>query len=375
MSLYYPKKKVLISLHGIRTRGEWQKELCPLVSEKGWKYYPLDYGYFSAPKLALGFTHNSKVKWFREKMNDIAKENPGALPSIIVHSFGSLILAKAMQRYTDLKFDKVILTGSIIPVDYSWDKCVERGQISFVRNLVGKADFWSKVAAHLPWTGAGNSGAKAFNNSEYDAFLEDIVYEEFGHSDTHYPDVFKARVVPFLEDPNVNSNAPKANYLTYVDPFHSACWSVVTYVRQFVRRFESAMRMNDFHFRHGEDLEQLEHSPHGLKILIPDAPSGATASARDQLEKDLNSKRIVFSQRARSALLAPDGYAYDLPSALESFNVYTNESGNADSSTVAMDYFEDILRDAISLEYGSCASAPEILKLSEVLKEKGKANV
>ena len=56
-----PRKKVLISLHGIRTRGEWQKELCPLVSEKSWKYYPLDYGYFSAAQLATGLCHNKKI--------------------------------------------------------------------------------------------------------------------------------------------------------------------------------------------------------------------------------------------------------------------------------------------------------------------------
>jgi len=311
MGAYYPKKKVLISLHGIQTRGEWQKELCPLVSEKNWKYYPLDYGHFTAPQLAIGLTHTEKIKWFRDKMNQIYSENPGALPSIIVHSFGSLILAKSLKRYPDLKFDKVILTGSIIPVDYPWPEIIKRDQVSFVRNLVGKADIWSKVAAWLPWTGAGNSGARSFNNSQYDDFLEDIGYEEFDHGDTHYPDVFKARVIPFLEDTTVRSNAPKANYLTYVDPFHAACWSVVTYVRQFVRRFENAKRTNDFHFRHGRDLQQLEHAPHGLVILIPDTPSGATSLARDQLEKQLNSKRIVFSQRARSALLAANSYAYD----------------------------------------------------------------
>lgn len=359
-----------MSLHGIRTRGEWQKDLCPLVSERHWKYYPLDYGYFTAPHLAVGFTHNEKVSWFRKKMNQIYSENPGALPSIIVHSFGSLILAKALSRYTDLKFDKVILTGSIIPVEFPWFEVVQRKQVSFVRNLVGKADFWSKIAKRLPWTGAGNSGAVGFNNSEYADFLEDVVYEQFNHGDTHFPDVFKARVIPFLENSTVHTNSPKANYLTYVDPFHAACWTVVGYVRQFVGRFESARRTNDFHYRHVGELEPLETPPRGLIILIPDAPSGATQIARDELEKQLNAKRIVFSQRARSALLGGDGYAYDLPSTLESFNVYVNAGSSVESSVAAMKYFGDILKDALDQEYGALESAPRVMKLSNIIKEK-----
>lgn len=375
MSLHYPKKKILISLHGIRTRGEWQKNLCPLVSEKGWKYYPLDYGFFRAWKLAIGYTHKAKVQWFRDRINQIKAENPDALPSIIVHSFGSLILAKALEQYPDLTFDRVILTGSIIPVDFPWEKIRDRKQVSYVRNIVGQKDLCSKVAAYIPGAGAGNSGAVGFCNDQVSDILEDVQYDEFGHSDAHLPDVFKARVIPFLEDAGLPTNAPKANYLTHVDPFEAACWTVVSYVRQFVRRFENSIRSNDFHFRHGDEVHQLDKPPKGLIILIPDLPSGATPGARDELEKSLDLKRIVFSQRARSALIGKDQYAYDLPSALESFNVYVEVFGQSTSSESAMDYFQDILRDAIKQEYGSRASAPKVMKLSEVITKKTTNNV
>lgn len=42
-----PKNKAIISLHGIRTRGEWQTEPASVISAEGWTYFPLDYGYFS----------------------------------------------------------------------------------------------------------------------------------------------------------------------------------------------------------------------------------------------------------------------------------------------------------------------------------------
>lgn len=370
MSILHPKKKVLVSLHGIRTRGEWQKELCPLVSEKGWKYYPLDYGYFTAPQLAIAATHKSKIKWFRDKMNDIYAENPDALPSIIVHSFGSLILAKALKRLPDLKFDRVILTGSIIPVDYPWPALVENEQISFVRNLVGKADCWSKIASFLPWTGAGNSGAKGFNNQKYDHFLEDIVYDEMGHGDTHYPDVFKARVVPFLEDPSIRSNCPKANYLTYVDPFHAACWSAVMYIRQYVERFYISIRSNDFYYRDEATppkYDQLKEPPKGLVVVIPDEPTGASAISRDCFDLKWNLKSIVFSSKARGASFSEkDSLIYDIPSAIESLSVYTEVTGDGDSARVALRMFGEVLAHSLALKYGTDEHAPKVLNIKDM---------
>jgi hypothetical protein len=379
MNNIHTKKKVLVSLHGINTRGTWQKDLCPFVSEKGWKYYPLDYGHFAVCKFLLPFTHRYKLEWFRKAINHINAENPNALPSIIVHSFGSLILARALENYHDLKFDKVILTGSIIPIDYPWNKKITSGQVSYVRNLFGKADIWSNLAAKIPWLKTGNSGAKGFDDILSNSQVENIGYA-FDHGGAHASDVYKSRVIPLLEDLSIPSNAPITNYLTYVDPLPAACWTAVTYVRQFVRRFQNSIINNDFHYR-GDDPDNLQHletPPRGLIIVIPDLPNGANQAARLEFEKKKEFKRISFSERARSGLLARDGeyeYVYDIPSALESFNVYREECGNSETSKTAIKYFEDILRDALDLEFSALECPPKVKRISEILSEESISNV
>ncbi|MCC5788386.1 MAG: hypothetical protein JJT75_02035 [Opitutales bacterium] len=374
MSVHYPRKKILVSLHGIRTRGEWQKELCPLVSEKGWKYYPLDYGYFSVGKLAIYLTHERKISWFRDKINKISDENPNAYPSIIVHSFGSLILAKALKRYPDLKFDKVILTGSIIPVDYPWENIFNRAQVSCVKNLVGKADFWSKLALLLPWTGAGNSGALGFNETAKLHSLENVIYEEFNHGDALHPEVYKARFVPFLENSSISTNNPKANYLTYVNPFHAACWSAVMYLRQYVERFYRSIQTNDFYYRIAAKTptyDQLPQPPKGLVVVIPESPSGASAHSRDDFDRSYDLKSIVFSFKARGASFSEqDSLIYDIPSALENLSVYTEVLGNNSSGKEALRMFEGILRDEFSKKFGHLAIPPKVIKITEMKNRK-----
>jgi hypothetical protein len=59
-----PKRKIIISVHGIRTTGAWQKQIASVVSENGWIYYPMDYGYFTAVHFALPPVRKGKITWF-----------------------------------------------------------------------------------------------------------------------------------------------------------------------------------------------------------------------------------------------------------------------------------------------------------------------
>lgn len=360
------RKKLLISLHGIRTRGEWQRELCPHVSEKRWKYYPLDFGKISACRLAFG-RHEKYLQRFRSEYNRIVSATPGAIPSIIVHSFGSLILTKALERFNELRFDKIVLTGSIVRRDFPWEEIRKRGQFSQVLNLVGGKDIWSRAVVKSPLAKAGNSGAEGFIKSGGDTGLEEIWYEQKQHSDALGADVYITRILPFLEDAQ-SSLSPNSNYLIHVDPLEAACWTVVTYLRQYVERFQNSKRENDFHYREN-GYKQLESPPKGLVILVPDTPAGASVMARDAIEDTLQLTRIVFSSKARGALLGKDGYAYDLPSALESFQVYAEILDDSESSTRAMTDFKRILSDAIDRNYGALEYAPKIKTVNQVIEE------
>lgn len=361
------KKKVIISLHGIRTRGSWQKDLCPFISERGWKYYPLDYGYFTSLQLLCPWAHDRKARWFRDRYNQIVAENPGIRPSIVVHSFGSLILAKSLENYTDLKFDKVILTGSIVRKNYPWDTILERGQCSALLNIICAKDFPVKLAQWFVW-GAGNSGGAGFENREK---IEEFCYEKLGHSGSHSADVYSGQVVPFLSKPSsLPDGSASENYLAMVSPFDAACWAALTYKRQFLDRFQSALRGGYFQPRKEGD-PPLPCSPKGLVILIPNSASDASEDGRESLIRELGFRTFGFGQtNERTALMDDEGRAFDLPSILESFKVFDDVYGNRAAVEECLNHFEAILSHLTSDPKSLLPSVFSIQPLEEELKER-----
>src|SRR4051794_37252344 len=58
---------ILFSLHGIKTRGRWQKDVTPILGQAGFTVVPLDYGYFWALQLLSHRARRKKVDWFRDE--------------------------------------------------------------------------------------------------------------------------------------------------------------------------------------------------------------------------------------------------------------------------------------------------------------------
>ena len=137
--------RVVISLHGIRTRGKWQKELAPLLNQSGFTAVLSDYGYFNALELLLPWSREKRVKWFLDEYirerNRLHYVRPW--PSIIAHSFGTYLVASAMQKYPQINFDRIIFCGSIVKCDFPWvslrreDKC-ERCSTNTVAGISGR---------------------------------------------------------------------------------------------------------------------------------------------------------------------------------------------------------------------------------------------
>src|SRR3989442_10975854 len=114
------KRKIIISVHGIRTTGAWQKQIASVISENGWVYYPLDYGYFPALQFALPAMRKAKIIWFRNRFDQIKERYPDVVPSVIAHSNGTYIVANALRKYPDIRLDKLILCGAIVRQDFDW---------------------------------------------------------------------------------------------------------------------------------------------------------------------------------------------------------------------------------------------------------------
>jgi hypothetical protein len=202
------EKPLVLSLHGIRTRGDWQKQLSAALSKKGFVYEPLDYGFFRAIQLVLPFMRERKKKWFLEQYERATKGylNP---PSIIAHSFGTYLVAKTLQKYDELKFDRIIFCGSIVEVSYPWTTVLDSGRATRVLNDYGRKDRWAKTAEWFV-NDSGPSGAKGFNDKANGRVLN-RVRPEFRHSDFFYQTNYDRTWIPFLSgtDPSELSVAAR----------------------------------------------------------------------------------------------------------------------------------------------------------------------
>ena len=140
-----PTTQVICPLHGIRTLAMWQRGLSDLLARHGWvcRLDRWSYGRFSILAFVTPWTGEAKLGWLRRQydaeMHDrrliLAKGRP---PSVVAHSFGTYILGYTLLGFDFIRFDKVILCGSILPPDFPWDHLIER-QVQALRTSSASA--------------------------------------------------------------------------------------------------------------------------------------------------------------------------------------------------------------------------------------------
>ncbi len=199
----------IIALHGIRTLGPWQEELQWLVDRqfrrtvpfKNWKYGRILVSALIPPlqrRLVRRFLTD-----VAEAQNDINRTLGSATPppDVIAHSFGSWIVAHALEKDASLRVGKLILVGSIVRPDWPWSAALARGQVSAVLNYCGDRDPWVRLAEHfIP--DSGPSGTAGFIDHEDP--IRNILMIGGAHSSAFTPDsllpTFEDVWRPFLSD-------------------------------------------------------------------------------------------------------------------------------------------------------------------------------
>lgn len=174
------KPKVAISLHGIRTRGEWQKNLVPILARHQFIPYVLDYGHFSALSLLFEENLSRKVDWLVGQYDRIREETGCQRPSVIAHSYGTSQVVRLLQKYDHVLLDKVVLAASIAPRDTDWASLLESRRVNWVESDYGGKDLWPLVASRVV-PHAGASGTKGFHASH--RALHQVHYPFHRHSD------------------------------------------------------------------------------------------------------------------------------------------------------------------------------------------------
>jgi len=165
--------KIVVTLHGIRTRGRWQKQITPYLARHGLVPHHLDYGFFGVLSFLLPWTRARQVQWLRAELRDLMDRTGARRVSVIAHSFGTWLALEVLEAENgNLRFDRVVLTGSIVRRDFPWAETLLRDRrVQGVRNeratgdwVVRAAQWFSRLAAPLgiaPRVGA--SGALGFD--------------------------------------------------------------------------------------------------------------------------------------------------------------------------------------------------------------------
>src|SRR5579871_3043104 len=187
-----PTSSWVISLHGIRTRGKWQKELTQDLNEAGFKHDPFDYGFFSFFKFLVPALRDREITAFRDRYTQHIKLKSNR-PHLIAHSLGSYIACRAMERYPEIEFDRVILCGSIVQDSYPWQKIMPN-RVRCGLNDYGQRDIWSALVSWVV-NDAGTSGFK----DDAGGFLLQRNHPDFRHSDYFYTLNYQKNWIPFLK--------------------------------------------------------------------------------------------------------------------------------------------------------------------------------
>ena len=138
---------LVISVHGIRTTGAWQKAFASAISGSPTKVESFDYGVYGLIKFLTPAQNRKMADTYYQWYAETVKGCPGVdlkqydqRPSIVAHSLGSWIVGMAMLKFDDIRFDKIVLAGSILPTDFDWCTLFARDQVFAVRNEHSKAD-------------------------------------------------------------------------------------------------------------------------------------------------------------------------------------------------------------------------------------------
>lgn len=185
------KPRVVVTIHGIRTRGVWQKNITPHLAKQKLIPYHIDYGWFMALGLLIPYFRNRKIQKIRDELRQLATLIGTNRFSIIAHSFGTYLAMEALKRENGgFRYDRVVLTGSIVPNDINWEILFSQTRVVAVRSECASKDWivWLASLASCKWvrflTGlnAGDSGRKGFNQ-KHPNLIESMI--DGGHSETH----------------------------------------------------------------------------------------------------------------------------------------------------------------------------------------------
>ncbi|MES2468997.1 MAG: cyclic nucleotide-binding domain-containing protein [Verrucomicrobiota bacterium] len=163
-SFIQPDKRLVILVHGIRTRAEWQDMVCKELSGESTKLVPIKYGFLDAFRFWCPiWTRLKAVDEIQSKISRAMHQHPGFEIIVIAHSFGTYAITEILKRNPLIQISRLILCGGIVPNSFEWHKISHRPML--IVNDCGSEDIWPVLARSCSW-GYGSSGVYGFGTPE-----------------------------------------------------------------------------------------------------------------------------------------------------------------------------------------------------------------
>lgn len=161
----------LISVHGIRTYGKWQERLSHEVSQysRRFDFIEVKYGFLDLFSFSVPFLRKKVVEKVAARLIHNLHDHEDKSIYIVAHSFGTLIVADALRRYTPSRlFGGIVFCGSPLQHDADIDHVVRSSTITL--NECGIHDF-VLILARLLFLGLGDAGRIGFSRENSKLFI------------------------------------------------------------------------------------------------------------------------------------------------------------------------------------------------------------
>ena len=174
---------LIVTVHGIRTFGQWQERLEKLVRARcsGVEFVNYKYGYFSIIGFIVPFFRWLITRRFRNELIRLCEGGRRPRIDLVGHSFGTHMIAWGISRLPtkcDLTINTVILSGSVLRAGFPWRELIGK-RVKRVVNDCGTRDFVLLLSQFLVLF-TGMAGRTGFSGSTGNVFRNR--YSVFGHS-------------------------------------------------------------------------------------------------------------------------------------------------------------------------------------------------
>jgi len=178
---------VVFVIHGIRDRGFWTQKIARVIKQEvtrvnrgrspdqhlHFRSFTGSYGYFALVPFVLPWIRRWKVEWLMDHYVEVRARCPRARISFVGHSNGTYLLAGALKEYAAVRFERVVLAGSVIRRDFNWRMRLDlqpgfaQPQVKQILNYVATADWvvaiFSKAFQPLVLFDLGSAGHDGFD--------------------------------------------------------------------------------------------------------------------------------------------------------------------------------------------------------------------